>query len=84
MTNIEEFQKIRRQAEGYARAEQLNMSIYLSGSKNKRTYFEKQLKRYQADIILDCELEVIGREEARTLALASKIIEKSIEQYEVY
>ena len=40
-TNIEAFTSFRRHAEQIARTNEMNTVIYVSGTKNKKTYFKK-------------------------------------------
>ena len=81
MTIKEIFRKAQRDAEEYAKKNEMNFIIYMSGTKNKRTMLEKLLKEYKEDSNLDFDLGVINKERYDIEMRIYEILKKSIESY---
>lgn len=84
MTAKEIFRKAQRDAEEYAKKNELNFVVYMSGTKNKRTMLENLLKEYKEDSDLDFELGVIAKERHDVEIKIYEILKKSIENYTIY
>mgnify|MGYP007098665504 CR=1 FL=1 len=84
MTAKEIFSKAQREAEEYAKKNEMNFVVYMSGTKNKRTMLEKLLKEYKEDSDLDFGLGVIGKERHDIEMRIYEILKKSIESYTIY
>lgn len=84
MTIKEIFRKAQRDAEEYAKKNEMNFIIYMSGTKNKRTMLEKLLKEYKEDSNLDFDLGVINKERYDIEMRIYEILKKSIENYTIY
>ncbi len=81
MTVKEVFRKAQREAEDCIKNNELNVIVYMSGTKNKRTMLEKLLKEYKEDSDLDFELGVISKDVHDFEMKSYEIIKKSIENY---
>lgn len=81
MTVKEVFRKAQREAEDYIKNNELNVIVYMSGTKNKRTMLEKLLKEYKEESDLDFRLSVISKEVHDFEMKSYEIIKKSIENY---
>lgn len=81
-TNIEAFTSFRRHAEQIARTNEMNTVIYVSGTKNKKTYFEKMIEKYEADSKLDFELGINETREIEQKAYV--IMVNSVARFEIY
>ena len=84
MTIKEIFRKAQRDAEEYAKKNEMNFIIYMSGTKNKRTMLEKLLKEYKENSNLDFDLGVINKERYDIEMRIYEILKKSIENYTIY
>ncbi|VEJ94975.1 Uncharacterised protein [uncultured Blautia sp.] len=84
MTVKEMFNKDRLEAEKFVRYNELNTVIYMSGSKLKKSKYEKLLDEYVENSKLDCELGVITKEIHEFEMKAADILKKSIENFIVY
>lgn len=84
MTAKEIFRKAQRDAEEYVKKNELNIIVYMSGTKNKRTMLEKLLKEHKEDSDLDFELGVINKDIHDFEMKIYEIIRKSIENYILY
>ena len=84
MTIKEIFRKAQRDAEEYAKKNEMKFIIYMSGTKNKRTMLEKLLKEYKEDSNLDFDLGVINKERYDIEMRIYEILKKSIENYTIY
>ena len=62
MTVYEIFRKAQRDAEEYVKKNEMNFTVYMSGTKNKRTMLEKLLKEYKENSDLDFELGVVSKD----------------------
>lgn len=81
MTAKEVFQKAQREAEDCIKNNELNVIVYMSGTKNKRTMLEKLLAKYKEDSDLDFELGVISKDVHDFEMKSYEIIKKSIANY---
>lgn len=84
MTAKEIFRKAQRDAEEYVKKNELNFTVYMSGTKNKRTMLEKLLKEYKENSDLDFELGVISKDVHDFEMRIYVILKKSIENYILY
>ena len=78
MTAKEIFKKSLRDAEEYAKKNELNFIVYMSGTKNKRTMLEKLLIEYKENSNLDFDLGVIDKERHDIEMRIYEILKKSI------
>ena len=84
MTAKEIFRKAQRDAEEYVKKNEMNFTVYMSGTKNKRTMLEKLLKEYKENSDLDFELGVISKDVHDFEMRIYVILKKSIENYILY
>ena len=84
MTAKEIFRKAQRDAEEYVKKNELNFTVYMSGTKNKRTMLEKLLKEYKENSDLDFELGVVSKDVHDFEMRIYVILKKSIENYILY
>ena len=78
------FNKDRLEAEKFVKYNELNTVIYMSGSKLKKSKYEKLLDEYVENSKLDCGLGVITKEIHEFEMKAAEILKKSLEFFVVY
>lgn len=59
-------------------------AAHLSGSKNKRTKFEKLIERYKKDIDIDIELGILDEDQKVRRLKIYEVMKKSMEFFKEY
>lgn len=84
MTVKEMFNGNRLEAERIVRINELDSVIYMSGSKIKKSKYEKLLNEYIENSKLDCEHGVIAGDIHEFEMKVAEILKKSLENFIVY
>lgn len=80
----EMFTEFRRECEKYARLNELDIAIYISGTKNKKTKFEKLINKFWEDSKLDFDLKIINKEKFKKDYYTYNIMKTSLNHYQLY
>ena len=82
MTIKDMFEDFRRECEKIVRLNKTETVVYVSGTKQKRTKFERLIEKYNSDSELDFEL---GINACRDFEIkAYNVMKRSMEHFQVY
>lgn len=79
-------QEVFREMVRFAKANRgrVDIAYYVSGSQKKKTMLEKMLQKYIDDADIDFELGILNKDEHFHEMEVAKVIENSLNGYQVY